>query len=79
MGRARQIFKKVKFVRNPYEAARGADALAVLTDWSEFNNLDFKRIKKLLKHPVLIDGRNMFNPNDMKKLGFQYVGMGRNL
>ena len=79
MGKARTLFDKVRFARNPYEAARGADALVVVTDWSEFNNLDFKRIKKCLKHPVLFDGRNMFNPKEMKKLGFRYHGLGRGI
>ncbi len=79
MAKAKEVLDKVKFVNNAYSAARGADALAVLTDWSEFNNLDFKKIKKLLKHPVLFDGRNMFDPKEMKKLGFRYIAMGRNL
>ena len=75
--RARTVLKGIQYARNPYEAARGADAVVVLTEWSEFNNLDFKKIKKLLNQPILFDGRNMFNPQELKKLGFKYYGMGR--
>ncbi len=77
MPKSRAILKNVKFVKTPYEAARHADALAILTEWDEFSNLDFKRVKKLMRAPVLFDGRNMFNPKDMIKLGFQYHAMGR--
>jgi UDPglucose 6-dehydrogenase len=77
MGKARTIFRNILYVRNPYEVARHADALVVLTEWSEFNNLDFKKIKKLLRQPVIFDGRNVFNPAELKKLGFRYYGIGR--
>jgi UDPglucose 6-dehydrogenase len=67
----------VKYVSSPYEAARNADALAILTEWSEFGSLNFKRVKKLLVHPVIFDGRNILNPAEIKKLGFRYYGIGR--
>lgn len=69
--------KGVRFVRSAYEAARGADALAVLTEWPEFIELDFKRIKKLVRHPVVFDGRNLYDRGRLEKLGFQYAGVGR--
>ncbi len=75
--KAKPIFKGIKYAKNPYEACRHADALVVLTEWSEFSNLDFKRIKKLLRQPVIFDGRNMYNPNELRKQGFRYYGMGR--
>jgi len=77
MGEARRILKKGTFVRSPYEAARGADALAVLTEWQEFIEIDFKRIRKLMHRPILFDGRNMYDPERLKKLGFQYYAIGR--
>ncbi len=76
---ARKIFHKVTFVPNPYEAARKADALIVLTEWKEFSELDFKRIKKLMRRPLLFDGRNLYDREKMKKAGFEYYGVGRAL
>ncbi len=77
MSNARKIFHGVRFVRSPYEAARGADALLVLTEWSEFLALDFKRIMKQMHRPLLIDGRNLYSPAEMKRLGFEYHSVGR--
>lgn len=77
MPNARALLKDVVYAKNPYEAIRGADALLVLTEWDEFTQLDFKKIKKLLRHPVLFDGRNMFDAEALKKLGFRYYGIGR--
>lgn len=77
MARARKIFKGATFAKSPYEAARGADALVLLTEWAEFLEIDFKRMKKLLKHPILFDGRNIYDKERLKKMGFQYYGVGR--
>ncbi len=60
-----------------YGALEGADALAVVTEWNEFRNPDFDRIKSLLKSPVIFDGRNIWKPESLKKRGFQYFGIGR--
>jgi len=68
---------KVKFCSNAYETAKGADVLIVITDWNEFKEIDFKRIKKDMKSPIIIDGRNIYNPQKLKNLGFTYVGVGR--
>jgi len=69
--------KKVKFCNDPYEACRGSDCLLVVTEWDEFKELDFSRVKKLLKRPLVIDGRNIYDPKRMEKLGLTYVGIGR--
>ena len=77
MKNARAVLKGIEFAKDPYEAVRGADAVLVLTEWNEFAQLDFAKVKKLVKHPVIFDGRNMFNPETMTKLGFRYYGIGR--
>ena len=78
MPKCKTILKKIRYTQDPYQAARHADALAVLTEWDEFKELDFKRIKKLMRHPVLFDARNIYDPQEIKKIGFHYYGMGRN-
>lgn len=67
----------VKFCKNSYETAKGCDCLIILTEWDEFKGLDFLKIKKLLKRPLVIDGRNTYDPLAMKKAGFTYVSIGR--
>lgn len=79
---AMEIAKKilggsVRFCSSVYEVAKDADALIVITDWNEFKEIDFKRIKKDMKNPVIIDGRNIYNPQKVRDLGFIYVGVGR--
>ena len=69
--------KKLEFCNNPYTVAKGSDCLVIVTEWKEFKKLDFKKIKRLLKRPVIVDGRNMYDPKKMKKMGFDYKGMGR--
>lgn len=77
MDKSRKIFNGVKFVTDPFEAVEGAHAVAVLTEWSEFLNLDWGRIKKSMKGRFFFDGRNLFQPAEMKKHGFQYLSIGR--
>ncbi len=67
----------VKFCKDAYEVAKDSDCLLVVTEWNEFKELDFKRIKKLMRQPIIVDGRNIYDPKEMKKLGFKYVGIGR--
>ena len=67
----------VQFTNDAYSLARGCDCLVVITEWDEFKELDFLRIKKLLKRPLIIDGRNIYDPNKLKKLGFEYISVGR--
>lgn len=62
---------------NPYGAAEDAEALLVLTPWNEFKQLDMRRIRQLMKRPIMIDGRNMYNPDELRLLGFKYRGVGR--
>lgn len=69
--------KNIIYCKDAYNAATGSDCLVVLTDWNEFKELDFKKLKKLLKQPIIIDGRNIYDPVKMKKLGFVYTGVGR--
>lgn len=68
---------KISYVDDAYDALRGADALALVTEWSEFRTPDFKKMKKLMKTPVVFDGRNIYNPDELKKLGFTYYGIGK--
>lgn len=64
------------FARDPYEALRGADLIVLVTEWDEFLNLDFNRIKSLLKNPNIIDGRNFLDKKKLQDIGFNYVGIG---
>ncbi|MCM8795947.1 MAG: UDP-glucose/GDP-mannose dehydrogenase family protein [Candidatus Omnitrophica bacterium] len=75
--KARAVLSNVKFCLNPYILARDSDCLLVVTEWDEFKELDFLRLKKLLKRPLIIDGRNIYEPKLMQKLGFTYIGIGR--
>ena len=76
--RARQILdSKLEFVNSPYEAARGSDALLILTEWEEFASLDLNRLSKELKYPIVIDGRNLYAPEVMARYGFTYHSVGR--
>ncbi|MEN9704833.1 MAG: hypothetical protein RLZZ393_712 [Pseudomonadota bacterium] len=65
------------YVEEAYEALEGADALALVTEWKEFRSPDFDRIRGLLRHPVVFDGRNVYNPELLAHLGFSYYGIGR--
>ena len=67
----------VFFAENSFAAAKDADAVLVLTDWEEFTSLDLERLRAALKHPIMIDGRNLFQPQVMAELGFTYVSIGR--
>jgi UDPglucose 6-dehydrogenase len=75
---AKKIFKnRIALMQDGYEALHGADALAVVTEWNEFRTPDFKKMKKLMKRPVIFDGRNIYNQEELRKLGFTYYGIGR--
>ena len=77
MGEAKRLLPEVKLCKDAYEAARGTDCLVILTEWNEFKELDFKRVKKLVRQPLVVDGRNIYDPQRMRKLGFRYLGVGR--
>jgi UDPglucose 6-dehydrogenase len=77
MESARELLDGVEFSNDPYEAALGADAVAVVTEWDELKSLDLEKLKGMMRSPVLIDGRNVFDPETAKGLGFVYRGIGR--
>ncbi len=77
MENAKKLIKGIIFCDDAYSAAEGADCLAIVTDWNEFKEMDLKRVKKSMRRPIIIDGRNIYEPEMVKKLGFKYIGMGR--
>ncbi len=77
MDSAHSLLPELELAPDPYELARDCDALVVVTPWNEFKNIDLRRIKGLMRTPVVFDGRNIYNPAEMRELGFQYHGIGR--
>jgi UDPglucose 6-dehydrogenase len=77
MPNAARVLPQVIMCADPYELAVDADALVVVTDWNEFKHLDLPRVKQLMRRPVIIDGRNICEPEIMRELGFIYRGIGR--
>src|SRR5437667_8795416 len=75
--RSRMLLPDVEYFKNAYEVADGADALVLVTEWNEFRQLEMARIKQLMRRPVVVDGRNIYDPVLMKSLGFTYRGIGR--
>ena len=73
----REYVENICFCNDAYEAVKGADVLALVTEWSDFLKLDMKKVKNLMRNPYFLDGRNQFEPKEMKKLGFYYEGIGR--
>ena len=69
--------KSVRWAKNAYDALEGADALLLATEWNEFREPDFRKMKSLMARPLIFDGRNIYNPKTVKALGFEYVGVGR--
>jgi len=74
---AKQQFNSISYCEDPYHLAKGADALVIATEWDEFRRLDFGRLKSEMRRPVILDGRNMYDPVAMRDLGFIYHGIGR--
>jgi UDPglucose 6-dehydrogenase len=75
---ARSIFgTTISYAENSYGALAGADALAIVTEWNEFREPDYNRMRKLLRNPVIFDGRNLYNPEAIRALGFTYFSIGR--
>jgi len=75
--KARKLLSGVAFCAHPYACARGADALILVTQWPEFRQLDLERIRSSMRTPLFLDGRNVFEPAAMRKLGFIYKSVGR--
>ncbi|MCK4312788.1 MAG: UDP-glucose/GDP-mannose dehydrogenase family protein, partial [Candidatus Cloacimonetes bacterium] len=80
MDEANRVFgenPKIKYVHGNYDALKGADALLLITEWNQFRYPDFEKVKELLNKPVIFDGRNQYNPKELKELGFSYYAIGR--
>jgi UDPglucose 6-dehydrogenase len=79
MERAKDLreFSGVKFAKDEYDAIKGCDAIAVVTEWPAFKDIDLKRAKRLMRTAVILDGRNVFDPAKARALGFDYAGVGR--
>ncbi len=79
MEKAKQVLPlpAITYHASPYEAAKGADALLILTDWPEFGRLDLPRVRELLAYPIVVDGRNLYDPDQMATHGFIYSSVGR--
>jgi UDPglucose 6-dehydrogenase len=77
-GNISKIFgDKITYADNAYNAVKDADQLCILTEWNEFKQIDLAKVKSLMKQPVIFDGRNIYNPATMEKLGFKYISTGR--
>lgn len=74
---AKGLISTVEFFKDPYEALTGAEAMVLVTEWKDYQMLDFKRVKMLMKEPVVLDGRNIYNRKQLEKLGFVYKGVGK--
>jgi UDPglucose 6-dehydrogenase len=80
MDEARHIYKaesRVRFADSPMAALEGADALAIVTEWKEFRSPDFQRVKQVLRTPAIFDGRNLYNPAEVRNNGLEYYPIGR--
>lgn len=77
MEKAKKVIEGIEYMQDIYSVAEGADILIVVTDWNEFKEIDFGKIKKVMKNPVIIDARNIYNPEKVRNLGFTYMGVGR--
>ncbi len=77
MDNARSMLPRTKLVASPYEAAQDADALVLTTEWNEFKQLDFERIAMLMRGKVILDGRNIWDSDRLRAMGFNYFGIGR--
>ena len=77
MDEGKKLLSDIKWCSNSYEAMENADILVILTEWNQFRALDLGRIKKLLKNPVIVDLRNIYDPDAMLAEGFKYYCIGR--
>jgi UDPglucose 6-dehydrogenase len=77
MEKAREVMPDIEYCPDPYIVAKGADGIILVTEWEEFKGLDLIRIRDLMRQPVFLDGRNVFDPQRMREIGFIYAGIGR--
>ncbi|MBX4908513.1 MULTISPECIES: UDP-glucose/GDP-mannose dehydrogenase family protein [Rhizobium] len=79
MDNARKVIENIEYANGPYEAAADADAIVIVTEWNQFRALDFNRLKQSMRAPVLVDLRNIYRSDEIRKHGFTYTGIGTNL
>jgi len=77
MARAKEIMPDIEYCEDGYQVAKDVDGIILVTEWDEFSKLDLKKIKNSMRQPVFLDGRNLYDPEQMRKLGFIYAGIGR--
>ena len=77
MIRMEKEIPEVIYCQDPYDVAENTDGLIVCTEWDEFKTLDFNKILKKMNRPYILDGRNMYNKEELETLGFEYQGIGR--
>jgi UDPglucose 6-dehydrogenase len=77
MDKARSILPQIEYVKSPYEAAKGVEALLIATEWPQFRQLDWNRVRDAMSRPLILDGRNLLVPSEMKAAGFEYYSFGR--
>jgi UDPglucose 6-dehydrogenase len=77
MENARKIIPNIKYCTNAYEVSEDADALVIVTEWREFKLLNMERIKNIMRRPVIFDGRNIYDAERTRKMGFEYYSIGR--
>src|SRR5574341_12285 len=76
MDNTRKIDERIQLCNDAYEVAEGSDALVIVTEWNEFKQLDMIRVRQLMKQPIVVDGRNIYDPDEMREKGFRYRGFG---
>lgn len=79
MERAGEVMPRVTFCATAYDAAKDADALLIITEWNEFKQFDWAKLRQFMKQPIVLDGRNLYDPNEIAACGFTYWGVGRGL
>jgi UDPglucose 6-dehydrogenase len=77
MEKAKSVLPNIAYCSNPYEAAEGSDAIVIVTEWDEFRQIDWARLRSAVERPLVLDGRNMFDPTEPTQHGFHYVSVGR--
>jgi UDPglucose 6-dehydrogenase len=77
MERAEELLPSVTYCATAYDAAKGADALLIVTEWNEFKQLDWERLHRFMRQPIVVDGRNLYEQHEMAARGFTYWGVGR--
>jgi UDPglucose 6-dehydrogenase len=77
MERAKMVMPDIEYCSSPYDVAKDVDAIVLVTEWDEFAKMDLNKVKVTMRQPVFIDGRNLFDPQQMQDLGFIYKGIGR--